>query len=63
MPLHAWGMLLVAISVLVSFLAASSRWSNSRVLAGFGGVLALIGLILIVWAIGPDRIVIDIPRL
>jgi hypothetical protein len=55
-------MLLVAISVLVSFLAASSRWQNSRLLAGFGGVLALIGLVLIVWAIGPDRIVIDIPR-
>ena len=62
MPLHSWGMLLVAISVLMSFLAASSRWQNSRVLAGLAGVLALIGLILIVWAIGPDRIVIEIPR-
>ena len=62
MPLHAWGMLIVAISVLVSFLAASSRWQNSRVLAGLGGVLALVGLVVIVWAIGPDRIVIEIPR-
>ena len=35
MPLHSWGILLVAISVRLSFLAASSRWSNSRVLAGF----------------------------
>jgi len=55
-------MLLVAISVLFSFSAASSRWQNSRILAGLGGLLALIGLILLVWSIGPDRIVIDIPR-
>ena len=62
MPIHAWGMLLVAVSVLVSFLAASARWQNSRGLAGLAGILALVGLILIVWAIGPDRIVIEIPQ-
>ena len=62
MPLHAWGMLIVAVSVVVSFLAASSRWRNSRGLTALGGVLALVGLVLIVWSIGPDRIVIEIPR-
>ena len=62
MPLHAWGMLLVAISVLLSFLAASSRWQNTRTIAGLAGLFALVGLLLLVWSIGPDRIVIDIPR-